>query len=284
MHLYQGIPTIESYHYVLKSSLFRSMELFSNQFLIKNKSDLKGYGRKWVADPFHQWSRQYEYPLVYYHIHSYMHNQQKSDLNILDAGSGATFFPYYLSSTHPDLKVYCCDHDLTYGQIFSSINKTTNLLNKFCPADIRYLPFGESTIDIVYCISVLEHTNEFDMIIREFKRMLKPNGLLIVTFDISIDGLDDIPREKAMELIESLEKHFFCLNGFNSKQALALLESEKILTTRYIREFDKNLLPWKYSRSKALKDILRFRAPKPFFRNLTCFCEVLTNKKPVQTI
>ena len=152
-------------------------------------------------------------------------------------------------------------------------------LNNFSPADIRHLPFGKSTFDIVYCISVLEHTDDFDIIIQEFKRILKPNGLFIVTFDISIDGLDDIPREKAIELIESLEKHFFCTNGFNSKQALDLIDSEKILTTRYIRELDKNLLPWKYSCSNALKDMLRLRAPKRFFTNLTCFCEALSKKK-----
>ena len=167
---------------------------------------------------------------------------------------------------------------MAHGEIFQNINNNLNLINNFFPADIRYLPFDKSTFDIVYCISVLEHTNDFDIIIQEFKRILKPNGLCIVTFDISIDGSDDIPREKAVKLIESLEKHFFCMDGFNSKEALKLLDSDKILTTRYIRDFDKNLLPWKYSRSKVLKDFLRFRSPKPFFTNLTCFCEALINK------
>jgi len=279
MYIDQGIPTIDSYRELLKSNLFRSMETFSSQFLKKNKIALQEYRRKWVADPLHQWSRQYEYPFVYFHVRDYINNQQKSDLKILDAGSGVTFFPYYLCSNSPKIKVYCCDYDLTHGQIFDNINKNLNLPNNFFPADIRRLPFGTSTFDIVYCISVLEHTDDFDIIIQEFKRILKPNGLFIVTFDISIDGLDDIPREKAIELIESLEKHFFCTNGFNSKQALDLIDSEKILTTRYIRELDKNLLPWKYSFSNALKDMLRLRAPKRFFTNLTCFCQALSKKK-----
>jgi len=279
MYIDQGIPTIDSYRELLKSNLFRSMETFSSQFLKKNKIALQEYRRKWVADPLHQWSRQYEYPFVYFHVRDYINNQQKSDLKILDAGSGVTFFPYYLCSNSPKIKVYCCDYDLTHGQIFDNINKNLNLPNNFFPADIRRLPFGTSTFDIVYCISVLEHTDDYDIIIQEFKRMLKPNGLFIVTFDISIDGIDDIPREKAVELIESLEKHFFCTNGFNSKQDLDLIDSEKILTTRYIRELDKNLLPWKYSCSNALKDLLRLRAPKRFFTNLTCFCQALSKQK-----
>jgi len=279
MYIDQGIPTIDAYRELLKSNLFRSMETFSSQFLKKNKIALQEYRRKWVADPLHQWSRQYEYPFVYFHVRDYINNQQKSDLKILDAGSGVTFFPYYLCSNSPKIKVYCCDYDLTHGQIFDNINKNLNLPNNFFPADIRRLPFGTSTFDIVYCISVLEHTDDYDIIIQEFKRMLKPNGLFIVTFDISIDGIDDIPREKAIELIESLEKHFFCTNGFNSKQDLDLIDSEKILTTRYIRELDKNLLPWKYSCSNALKDLLRLRAPKRFFTNLTCFCQALSKQK-----
>jgi SAM-dependent methyltransferase len=279
MYIDQGIPTIDSYRELLKSNLFRSMETFSSQFLKKNKIALQEYRRNWVADPLHQWSRQYEYPFVYFHVRDYINNQQKSDLKILDAGSGVTFFPYYLCSNSPKIKVYCCDYDLTHGQIFDNINKNLNLPNNFFPADIRRLPFGTSTFDIVYCISVLEHTDDYDIIIQEFKRILRPNGLFIVTFDISIDGIDDIPREKAVELIESLEKHFFCTNGFNSKQDLDLIDSEKILTTRYIRELDKNLLPWKYSCSNALKDLLRFRAPKRFFTNLTCFCQALSKQK-----
>lgn len=279
MYIDQGIPTIDAYRELLKSNLFRSMETFSSQFLKKNKIALQEYRRKWVADPLHQWSRQYEYPFVYFHVRDYINNQQKSDLKILDAGSGVTFFPYYLCSNSPKIKVYCCDYDLTHGQIFDNINKNLNLPNNFFPADIRRLPFGTSTFDIVYCISVLEHTDDYDIIIQEFKRILKPNGLFIVTFDISIDGIDDIPREKAVELIESLEKHFFCTNGFNSKQDLDLIDSEKILTTRYIRELDKNLLPWKYSCSNALKDLLRLRAPKRFFTNLTCFCQALSKQK-----
>jgi SAM-dependent methyltransferase len=280
MHLDQGIPTIASYKNLLKSSLFRSMELFSNQFLKKNKSVLEAYNKKWVSDPFHQWSRQYEYPFVYSYIRDYRNTMQTDGLKILDAGSGVTFFPHYLSSIFPEASVACCDRDPSFVELFSKINKTSNTSNVFYPSDIRHLPFHESAYDIIYCISVLEHTDDFEMIIKEFHRIVKQDGLLIVTFDISMDGRDDIPREKAVELIESLEKHFSAVQGFYSKQALERLDSDEIVTTRYIRKFDKTLLPWRNSGPKSFKDILRFRAPKPFFTNLTCFCEAFTKPAP----
>lgn len=77
------------------------------------------------------------------------------------------------------------------------------------------------------------------MIIREFKRILKQKELLILTVDISINCLADILQEKVAELIESLETYSCCIKGFNSKQALELLSSNKILTTQYLRKFDK---------------------------------------------
>ena len=118
MYLYQGFPSIESYNKLLESSLFLSMELFSNQFLAQNKSALKIYSKKWVPDPFHQWSRQYEYPFVYYYVLDYINNRQKSDIKILDAGSGMTFFPYYLASIAPNIQIFCCDYDTSHGKIF----------------------------------------------------------------------------------------------------------------------------------------------------------------------
>jgi 2-polyprenyl-3-methyl-5-hydroxy-6-metoxy-1,4-benzoquinol methylase len=254
------------------------MELFSNQFLEENKSTLAEYSRKWVIDPLHQWSRQYEYPFVYSHIKNHVNNQKEGKLRILDAGSGVTFFPYYISSLSKSIEVDCCDYDISLGRIFSEINRVSNSSVNFFPADVRHLGFKNHTYDIIYCISVLEHTINYATILQQFKRILRIEGLLIVTFDISLDGLDDIPQEKAPDLVDKLEEYFHCTEYFESKKALELLNSDKMLTTRYIKQLDKNLLPWKYSRSEALKDILKFRMPKAPFRDLTCFCIVLINR------
>lgn len=50
MTLNQGILTIESCNRLLRSSLFRKMEIFSNQFLKQNKLALEEYSHKWVSD------------------------------------------------------------------------------------------------------------------------------------------------------------------------------------------------------------------------------------------
>ncbi len=48
--------------------------------------------------------------------------------------------------------------------------------------DLSRLPFGEETFDIITCTEVLEHIPEYDATIKELVRVLKPGGLLMITF------------------------------------------------------------------------------------------------------
>ena len=47
--------------------------------------------------------------------------------------------------------------------------------------DGTILPFGDNTFDWVVCSEVLEHVPEREKMISEFARVLKPNGILILT-------------------------------------------------------------------------------------------------------
>jgi len=53
---------------------------------------------------------------------------------------------------------------------------------EFCVADVTQpLPFQDSQIDILYCSEVVEHLLEPQILFSEIKRILKPNGYLILT-------------------------------------------------------------------------------------------------------
>src|SRR5690606_20253176 len=69
--LSSGIPNVKDYENLARSGLFLDMEAFSSAFLIRNKQHLESYSKKWVPDPLHQWSRQWEYPFVYERIASH---------------------------------------------------------------------------------------------------------------------------------------------------------------------------------------------------------------------
>ena len=134
-----GIPGIDDYKQLIQTSLFRDMETFSNVFLRKNMFLHDHY--KWVKDPLHQWSRQWEYPYVYQSIRGYVDTRRDpySHIKVLDAGSGITFFPYYMEKTIQGLDITCCDSDGSLISLFDRVNRSANSEPKvkFVEADMH---------------------------------------------------------------------------------------------------------------------------------------------------
>lgn len=275
MHINSGIPTIGEYQALIKSDLFIKMETFSNDFIKANELINTKYNKKWIGDPLHTWSRQWEYPFTYTRILKHINylNGENKTYNILDAGSGITFFPYFINSNIKSVNIFCCDFDPSLEKVFSVVNKNYPKKIDFNLEDLNKLSFKDKTFDIIYCISVMEHMNDFESVIKEFKRLLKANGILILTFDISIDGVADIPPSKAEKLLLLLSEYFYLEENIQSKSIKYKLKSPNILTTRYIKKYNKSLLPWKHPFLSVLKSsILKFRLPKGSFKNLTIFC------------
>jgi SAM-dependent methyltransferase len=48
-------------------------------------------------------------------------------------------------------------------------------------ADAACLPFGDASIDKIICSEVLEHIENYQDVLREINRVLKPNGMLVVS-------------------------------------------------------------------------------------------------------
>ncbi len=57
--------------------------------------------------------------------------------------------------------------------------KATNL--RFENGNIEHLPVSENSIDLVTCFETLEHTSEHEKAMVEIKRVLKPDGLLLIS-------------------------------------------------------------------------------------------------------
>jgi len=271
--LESGIPTIDSYNRLIKSDFFLKIEAFSNEFLRANNRHLIDYGLRWVPDPLHQWSRQWEYPFVIDKIFEYINTREPTyQANILDAGSGITFLPYYILSSFKNTKVFCCDHNSSLSTVFSEINANYETPVEFHPENICRLSFKDDSFDIIYCVSVLEHIEDFKTPIKEFKRLLRKNGILIITFDISLDGLSKIPIREAEELVETLHRYFVPM--YQPRPLSEMLKSN-IVTTEYIKRHNRKLLPWRQSMLTTLKVILRLRRAK--FKHLTFYCGSLKN-------
>jgi len=275
----QGFPSVTDYKRLVRTSLFLEMESFSNTFVRTQAKALRSC--RWILDPFHQWSRQWEYPFAYSYIHRFLSRSNLArvsrEIRILDAGSGCTFFPYYLTHRHPDCIIYCCDCDSSLASIFNEIGTETNANVKFDIYDLGSMGYEDESFELLYCISVLEHTSNCRDIIEEFHRVLKRNGLLVMTFDVSLDGKTEIPLHVAKDLLETLAGSFSSETPSPSRILMDLKNSD-ILTTKYVKTLDKRLLPWRSTLRSLLHQLRRFELPREPFFNLTVFCGVWQKK------
>lgn len=240
VQLHDGIPSIQEYNDLLETEAFRQMESYSDAFLKNNRSVLDKYVRQWVKDPFHQWSRQWEYMYVASQLLTLPDNLNSG--RVLDAGSGATFFPYYVSE-HSTLQPECCDYDESLKKAYDAFNKNAVRPVRFSIADMRRMPYEDERFSAIYCVSVLEHTDDYETIVDEFYRILLPGGRLIVTFDISPDGRKDIDVVRGQQLLDSLHEKFFSENLLHP--LFEQVNQANNFTTLVARNMDESLLPWK---------------------------------------
>lgn len=265
--LCHGIPTESSYKRLIETDDFKELERFSNFFLEENRVNLGSYAKKWVNDPLHQWSRQWEYPYVLNQVEPILTANARA--KILDAGSGITFFPYLIKSMYPQTEVYCTDYDKKLEDIYQRINQTHNGVS-FSSYDLKELPYEDNWFDVIYCISVLEHTADYRAIIEQFHRILRPGGSLIITFDVSLDGTRDIRIEQGNQLLELLAERFAIPE--NIAPHLNSISTDAF-TTLTARAIDPSLLPWKLPAIVyQLKSLIIEKQFIPWPPQLTVFC------------
>ncbi len=267
--LRNGVPSEDEYAQLLKSEQFDRMKTFSAAFLADNEEPLRPYCKRWISNPLLQWSRQWEYPFVYDRVVEVLSDVE---VRVLDAGCGATFFPFFLSMMHPTMQVECCDYDASLLPIYEQITGNTKANVHFSVSDLRQLPFDDDSFDIVYCVSVLEHTNAYGTIVEEFRRVLRPGGRIIVTFDISLDGTHDIPVDQAEELLSLLVRDGGDRSS-NYPRVERELKEPAIVTTNSFADSQPELLPWaKPTAMQHVKSLVNTGRPKSWPTNLTFYC------------
>ena len=271
-----GIPLEKNYRTLLSSELFQTIEAFSNQFILTRRGRPASYKYRWGADPLHHWSRQWEYPFVYEKISIFA--SKNSGFSMLDAGSGFTFFPFYLASQFEQAKIYCCDNNRALTKAFHQRNRINRSDVHFSIADLKSLNYESEQFDMIYCISVLEHTDDYDRVVREFHRILKPGGQLVVTFDISLDGARDIPVAEAITLVENLAQYFHMSNE-RAADINAQIARPDILTSLLVKKIDASLLPWKFPKwMYKVKSLFEYGHAGIWPPNLTICCLCLNKR------
>ena len=239
-----GIPTLSDYQDLVKTDLFRGLEAFSNQFLMDNQPALAEYSRRVVPDPLHTWSRLWEYPFAYARILDHRNKHQGGGFRILDAGSGVTFFPFYLACTNSPHEICCLDEDRRLIPAYQMLQLKYSPPLSFQLGGLHHLPYENESFDVVYCISVLEHTVDYESILREFSRVLRPQGLLIITFDISLDNQDEITPDTADQLVNRVLGFFPSPESAPPASVKMLLKADRLITPRLIAMTNPKVSFW----------------------------------------
>ena len=99
----------------------------------------------------------------------------------LDVGCGIGFaLPLLASHSGEVVGVDASLVSVEYARYMAERRHIQNA--QFLQGNILSLPFGDSSFDLVVCMSVLEHIRDLGSAFRELKRVLRPGGLLMVGY------------------------------------------------------------------------------------------------------
>ena len=273
VNLRSGIPTVNDVSQLLATLTYAHYTTYNADFLKKHGEALAKYGRHWGQDPFGLWSRRYEYPFVGEKVIDYGKTLGDRSIKILDAGSGVTFFDYLICDQLPTATVTCVDYDKSYHQMFADISANTSHQRvSFVEAALQSLPHTTGEFDSLACLSVLEHTDNYAQIVKEFSRVIKPGGQLVLTFDLSLDGKFPLSKPQATDLLAHVAE-YFTIQEIDALAELAKMDSPAgLLTTDYVKDTNPELLPWKHPLLKGMHDLVKGHGWTGGFRSKAVFC------------
>jgi SAM-dependent methyltransferase len=272
MHLRAGIPLIAEVDALMNDELFRQHSEYNRSFLQRHGPALRGYGSHWGQDPLRLWSRRWEYPFAGQRLSEFARAQQQP-VRILDAGSGVTYFDYMLCESLPGTSIICADSDCSYDRMFTAINRQVpGSRVSFVQAMLQSLPMESHSVDAICCISVLEHTDRYEEILDEFSRVLRPDGLFVLTFDLSLDGRFELSRSDAMSLLDSIQRRFAPRDLEPARELERMDQPQAILSTDHVKRTQPQLLPWRYPLLKGLHDLVKGRGWTGGFRSKSVYC------------
>jgi ubiquinone/menaquinone biosynthesis C-methylase UbiE len=124
------------------------------------------------------YSRIWEYPWVWLQLESL----KEKSLSVLDIGSGQSPFPWFLATQGFNVTVSdtAANNWEVWKKACQKLGVSVNM--RVLDAQCLYLPTG--SVDIYLSVSVIEHVLNKAKVIAEAARVLRPGGLLIMTFDI----------------------------------------------------------------------------------------------------
>lgn len=103
----------------------------------------------------------------------------KPEMNVLDIACGIGYGSYVLASTLPEVKVLGIDIEQRAIDYANKHYKCDN--NKFSVGDASNLNLENESFEAVVSFETIEHLNQPELFIKNIKKVLKEDGLFIVS-------------------------------------------------------------------------------------------------------
>ena len=150
--------------------------------------------------------------IVYEHLHRYFFASQIcKDLSVVDVASGEGYGSNILAQVASS--VIGVDKDIKSIKHASKKYKRSNL--KYIAADCVSMPIQSKTVDVVVSFETIEHIFEHQDFINEIKRILKPDGVLIISSPDKAEYSDRSGNKNTFHLGELYRNDFLNLLGKN---------------------------------------------------------------------
>ncbi|HMJ64575.1 MAG TPA: class I SAM-dependent methyltransferase [Candidatus Binatia bacterium] len=142
--------------------------------------ELHAHDEKYSAGEYHM-------PSLLNHriLNQWLTNYNGKNLRILDVGCGKGLFARDFvngirsRSQIKDIEVTGTDLVESPGNFFAQISPRFRFVKQNLDGNV--LPFGDQSFDFLSCNQVLEHIFQTEKLVREFHRVLDPNGLCLIS-------------------------------------------------------------------------------------------------------
>lgn len=215
---------------------------YPNAFFRKSDPHPQMFGNFEI--PAGWWSRPYEYYWALQHAyptHPPGYGEPLQRFIAADMGCGWHYRPFHDALTTVCEFVYGVDHHREVLELPPMSN------GAFVVADFsRPIPdIPAASLDRIFCISVLEELISYEAALSEFKRLLKPNGRIILTCDMPYDERKPAHHLYKGVRLDDLERACFAA-GLQHEGTIDRVKYEDLLYN-----IDFNLCVWHCVLKKA---------------------------------
>jgi O-antigen biosynthesis protein len=131
----------------------------------------------WTGERFLPWAK--EAAVAYEHLHRYLWASNfVRDKRVLDLASGEGYGANILAAQAS----FVCGVDIDDPSVHHAAEKYRRPNLQFLQGDITRVPVeAQQSFDVIVCFEAIEHIEEHDRLMQEVVRLLKPEGLFIVS-------------------------------------------------------------------------------------------------------